>query len=86
MTVVLLLLFFSLCAQTKSSWGLSDDDQEEIYEDIERGNDDCRPFSDCWCELHPNNPHCSPKASIDGVYWLIFLAAAGIVIIKRRMI
>lgn len=25
----------------------------------------CIPFSECWCETRPNNPHCAQSVPID---------------------
>lgn len=24
----------------------------------------CLPFTPCWCELNPNNPHCKPSVPL----------------------
>ena len=35
----------------------------------------CRPHSECWCEQHPNNPHCATALPIDSYLWVLFLIA-----------
>ena len=27
----------------------------------------CVPFTPCWCEIHPNNPHCGLNVPINNI-------------------
>lgn len=82
--LLLLVLLFSINSY-------SQDDYEEYEEEsttfLTKPVDDCKiPFTDCWCELRPNNPHCddedTPAASIDN--YLLLLALVGILIYKLK--
>lgn len=58
------------------------------------GLNDCAPFSECWCEIHPNNPACGgdeeeeeeQEAPIDNFIYagLCFGICAGYYYKKRK--
>jgi hypothetical protein len=31
----------------------------------------CVPFTPCWCEIHPNNPHCTSNVPINNKGFII---------------
>lgn len=41
-----------------------------------------KPFSPCWCETRPNNPHCTQSLSIKNDF-LAVLIVVGILIYMR---
>jgi len=51
--------------------------------------DECqRPFSHCWCESRPNNPHCKsviPSVPINDNSFLIMLFVAGTILILIKL-
>ena len=72
-TLLALLLCFSMQSQDF-------DDEIEDYSRPSKGLDCQIPFSDCWCETRPNNPHCkddAPAANLD-LKWFEFTAIAGV--------
>lgn len=51
--------------------------------------DDCRvPFTPCWCERRPNNPHCQDQAvnaSIESDLFIPLLLIGILIFIKRKL-
>lgn len=58
---------------------------------MEKGNDkfsECqRPFSPCWCETRPNNPHCNSIVSLpieSDLFSCLIIVAILIYLIKTK--
>ena len=44
----------------------------------------CTPFTECWCEQHPNNPKCANTVSVDNSYYAIGIVVLIIILMFKK--
>ena len=45
----------------------------------------CAPFTECWCEQHPNNPKCANTVSVDNSYYAIGIVVLIIILMFKKL-